>query len=297
MSRNTFGIIILAFILCSSCAFNGRFHRPWHIPIPIETIPSFDFEGDTTFIDYDSETHQMNLLDQERSLINKNFSIKTMEFKSSSGHQLDAWLLRPTLKKPIATVLHFHGSAGNLLTQHESINPLIEYGFQILTFDYSGYGSSEGKATRKNVLKDAYSLVDFALTQTDLNETKMILYGQSYGGYLAAVVGANRQEDIAGIVVEGAFTSHQEEALHEAPFWGALVKNEKHTDQEIKKNQKPILIIHSREDQIVPIQFGQKIFENAHHPKEFYEIDHGHIQGLQYYSEEISNKIKKMLDE
>jgi hypothetical protein len=56
------------------------------------------------------------------------------------------------------------------------------------------------------------------------------------------------------------------------------------------------LLIHSEEDKKVPIKFGKKIFDNANNPKEFYQIKKAHILGLQYYSQEIANKIKFMLN-
>ena len=38
---------------------------------------------------------------------------------------------------------------------------LTKNGFQIFIFDYSGFGYSEGKATRKNALEDAFSAFQF----------------------------------------------------------------------------------------------------------------------------------------
>ncbi|MEP3211431.1 MAG: alpha/beta fold hydrolase [Maribacter sp.] len=204
-------------------------------------------------------------------------------------------MLKPKGSKPKATIVHFHGSAMDILTQYQAISPLLKYDFQIITFDYSGYGFSTGKASRKNALKDAYSFLDFAKNHKQVRGSKLILYGQSYGGYLTAVVGANRQNEIDGIVIEGAFTSHKAEAKYEVPFWGNLVKNEKYADKEIQKNRKPVLIIHSKEDKKVPIKFGKNIYENANQPKEFYEIDKPHILGLQYYPKEIARKIDSLI--
>ena len=209
---------------------------------------------------------------------------------------MNAWFLTPKEIKPIATIIHFHGSAGNLLSQYKTISPLIDYGFQIISFDYSGYGFSEGKATRKNAIEDAYSFLDFAKKHEHIKSTKLILYGQSYGGYLASIVGSNKQNDIDGIVIEGAFSSHKAEANYTVPVLGLIVKNEEKAVVEIRKNNKPVLVIHSTEDKKVPLKFGKKIFKNANQPKEFYEIDKPHILGLQYYSKEISKKIKMMLD-
>lgn len=292
-----FKIFFFLLLLClvSSCAFNKTFHHAQRLPYSIEKMPSFSINSDTTFIHYDKMNQEISFSKPKNKIVNQNYSIKNLFFKSSSGNRLNGWFLTPKNTTPIATILHFHGSASNLLMQYESINPLIEYGFQVFTFDYSGYGYSEGKPTRKNALKDAYAALEFVINNHKKKETPLLIYGHSYGGYLASVVGSNQQNNIDGIVVEGAFSSHKEEAKFTAGFFGNLVKNEAIAHQEISKNKKPLLIIHSTEDKRVPLKFGEKIFEHANHPKEFYEIDKAHILGLQYYSEEIANKIKAML--
>lgn len=289
-------ILILIFFFFSSCAFNSKFHYPIKINRNVDELGVFSYGKDTLLFKYNEEAKSIDIKDNKGVSKHPNFTIEAFNFISSSGNKLHGWLLKPKTTKPIATIIHFHGSANDILTQYQAISPLIQYGFQIITFDYSGYGFSKGKATRKNTLKDAYSFLDFTKNYKRIKESKIILYGQSYGGYLAAVVGSNRQNDIDGIVIEGAFSSHKEEAKYEVPFWGNLVKNEEKADQEIKKNQKPVLIIHSAEDKKVPIKFGKKIYNNANQPKVFYEIDKPHIMGLQYYSKEISEKIETMLN-
>lgn len=290
-----FTSLVLLAIICTSCAFNNQFHHPIKINYKVDELRVFSYGKDTLFFDYNKETSAINITDKNDLSQHNHFSIEAFDVPSSSGNQLHGWLLKPHNLKPIATIVHFHGSAGDILTQYEAISPLIDHGFQVITFDYSGYGFSEGKATRKNALLDAYSLLDFASTHQDVKNNKLILYGQSYGGYLATVVGANRQESIDGIVIEGAFSRHKDEAKYQAHFFGNLVKNEKKADQEIKKNQKPILVIHSKEDTKVPLKLGKKIFEQANQPKEFYEIDKAHILGLQYYSKAIADKIKELV--
>lgn len=295
MTKIRFLTLILSVLLLSSCAFNKIFHHSQKLPYTIAEMLSFDVKGDTTFINYDKKTDHITLLKPKRKIINKNYTIKNVFFESESGNVLNGWLLTPKNTKPKATILHFHGSASNLLMHYEFISPLTEYGYQIFTFDYSGYGYSEGKSTRKNALKDAYSALEFVKTKYK-KEQQLIIYGHSYGGYLTAVVGSNKQNDIDGLVIEGAFSSHKAVANYEVPILGYLVKNEQIAADEIKKNQKPLLIIHSSEDKKVPLKFGKKILNAANEPKEFYQIKKAHILGLKYYSKEIADKIKVMLN-
>lgn len=296
MCYRTFLHLALVVALTASCAFNSRFHYPSKIPVSIESLKSFDFGKDTVLFNLNPQDKTIHFSRKDGEPIDKDFMIRVDTIKSKSGNVLNAWLMTPTTINPKATVVHFHGSAGNLFTQYKAISPLLNYGYRVLTFDYSGYGFSSGKATRKNALKDAYSILDYVKGKDELRHGEIILYGQSYGGYLASVIGSNRQNEIDAIVVEGAFASHRDEARYTVPFWGSLVKNEEKADVEIKKNWKPVLVIHSKEDKKVPIEFGKIIFENANHPKQFYEIDQSHILGLQYYAEEIAEKIHQLLN-
>ncbi|MEE9406706.1 MAG: alpha/beta fold hydrolase [Polaribacter sp.] len=295
MRHSLFFIILSLFF--TSCAFNSKFHHPIKVPMDIDKLTEFSYEEDRTptYFQYDKSNSEISLSNSDRKTINENYTIKSSFFSSSSGNLLNGWLLTPKDTKPIATILHFHGSAQNVLSHYKSIEPLLQYGFQVFTFDYSGYGFSEGKSTRKNALKDAYSAFNYIKKIETIKNTRLIIYGQSYGGYLASIVGSNKQEDIEGLVIEGAFSAHKDEAKHMSPFFGNLVKNEIKAENEIQKNFKPVLIIHSVEDKIVPFKFGEKIFKSANTPKEFYEIDKAHIMGLQYYSKEINAKIKSLI--
>ena len=296
MSNFRFLIFTLTVLIFSSCAFNKTFHNSQKLPYTIDKMPSFSLKNDTTFINYNKDNQEIILSKSKNNIINKNYTIRNTFFKSASGNLLNGWLLTPRNTKPKALILHFHGSASNLLMHYETISPLLAHGFQVFTFDYSGYGYSEGKSTRKDVLKDAYSALDFVIDNYKQNDKQLIIYGHSYGGYLASIIGSNRQKNIDALVIEGAFSAHKEEANYKVPILGYLVKNEEIAAIEIQKNYKPILIIHSKEDKKVPIKFGNKIFEKANEPKEFFEIKKGHILGLQYYSKEIADKIKAMIN-
>ena len=168
--------------------------------------------------------------------------------------------------------------------------------FQVFIFDYSGFGFSEGKATRKQVLSDANAALNYIKGREDVKGTKLVIYGQSLGGHLSAVVAAQRQEEIDGLVIEGAFSSHKDIAAENAGFFGRLLVCEQYSASEsIRNYKKPVLIIHSTEDDIIPFEMGKKLFDNANNPKEFYEIKHCHMCGPDFYAESIAQKIKKMV--
>lgn len=223
------------------------------------------------------------------------FDVESVVFDSKSGNRLNGWFVTSKDIPPKATILHLHGNGECLHVHHQIIAPLVKQGFRIFTFDYSGFGFSEGKARRQVVLEDAVSALDYVLDKSELRP--LVVYGQSLGGHLAVVLTAMRQQDIDALAIEGAFSSHKDIAVEALGHKGVrhIVKEGYSALDSIKNIHKPILVIHSREDKEVPFKLGEKLFNQANAPKEFYPVDSGHVRGLLYYEKEIAQKINKML--
>lgn len=291
---------ILTVLILTACSLNKIYLHPTKMP-PISadkekvTITSKS-EIDTTIVEFKTKTLQPTFLTNKLDTINLDYTVESVVFKSSNGNNLNGWLLKPKNVDPTITLLHFHGNAGFLLSQYKAMTPLLKYGFQAFVFDYSGFGFSEGKATRKNVLLDGNTALSYVKSRDDVKNTKVIIYGQSLGGHLSAVVAQQRQTEIDGLVIEGAFSSHKDIAVDKAGFLGRIFVSEKYSAcKSIQGYKKPVLVIHSTEDETIPFEMGQKIYANANEPKEFYEIKHCHICGPAFYADSISYKIKNMI--
>lgn len=294
VKQNIFQLSIIT-ILLTSCSFNKLFLQPTKIPASTTQL-SLKTAGDSTLVSFSGEAHQPVFLKNGTDTITFDFSIESVNYKSANGNILNGWLLKPKNITPTTTLLHLHGNGGCLLSQFKAISPLVEKGFQVFMFDYSGFGFSQGKSTRKNVLLDALSTLDYLKTRPDISTTTLLLYGQSLGGHLSAVVAAQRPDVISGLIIEGAFSSHKDIGGHMVPVLGKIfVKQGYSAVKSIKDFHKPVLVIHSTEDEMIPFYMGKKIFDNANEPKEFYEVKKCHICAPQFYAAEIAEKIKKML--
>ena len=284
----------------TACSFNKMYLQPTSLPkIPQDKDKvsiTTTTKNDTTFVEFNTKTLQPTFLKNNKDTIILDYTIESVVFKSLSGNNLNGWLLKPKNIDATTTLLHFHGNAGFLLSQYQAITPLLKYGFQAFVFDYSGFGFSEGKATRDNVLLDGNSALTYIKSREDVKNTKLVIYGQSLGGNLSAVVAQQRETDIDGLVIEGAFSSHKDIAAKTAGVFGRLLVSEKYSAyKSIRTFKKPVLIIHSTEDEVIPFKMGQKIFDNTIAPKEFYEIKKCHICGPEFYADSISLKIINML--
>lgn len=235
-------------------------------------------------------------LDSLNNPVDLGYDLESFDFDGSNG-KLNGWHLIPR-SNPIITIIHFHGNAGFLLSQLKAIDPLVEQGFEVYMFDYSGFGFSEGEAARENVRNDALLFVDYVNNQTANSNIKKVIYGQSLGGHLAAAIAYEVQDVIDGVVIEGGFSSHSDIAGNRVPVLGNIFIREMYSGKRgIKKLNKSVLIVHSSEDKTIPIRQGKRLFKRANSPKEFYEIDKCHICGPNYYGQEIADKIIEMLSE
>ena len=292
-------IITVASLLClfASCSFNKQFFNPTKVPAGEKQLSLSTPNGIDFLVLFEGDAHQPLFLKDGKDTIHLDFTIESVVFESSNGNNLNGWMLKPKDGIPTATILHFHGNAGFLVMQHYSIAKLLNYGFQVFTFDYSGYGFSEGKPTRKNVVQDGLSAFDYVKKRADVQSTQLVIYGQSLGGNLAATIVAERENEMDGVVLEGGFSSYKDMGAEFASIFGrVLVKDKRPGFKAIRNFNKPVLIIHSIDDEIVPFKMGEKLFVNANEPKVFYEIDECHICGLYYYPDSISQKIRGMLE-
>jgi fermentation-respiration switch protein FrsA (DUF1100 family) len=271
------------------------FLQPMVVPAGAKKL-TMSAPGDTTIVDFDSINHQPHFLKNGRDTIAQDYTIESVVFKSGNGNLLNGWFVRSKDVAPDVTLLHVHGNGGFVLTQYMGLVPLLKYGFQFFVFDYSGYGFSKGESTRNNILADAHAALTYLKTREDVGGTRVVVYGQSLGGHLSAVLAEQRQHDIDALVIEGAFSSHKDIAAEHAGFIGRWLVTEPYSaSKSIRDYKKPVLVIHSTEDEIIPYEMGQKLFSLANEPKSFYEIRHCHICGPENYPDSISAKIYSML--
>ena len=233
---------------------------------------------------------------KNQDTLKQNLSIKSYFFKTESGRKINAWLINSKTEMPKISVFALHGNSGNLNSQYQKFTELTKYGFQIFLFDYAGFGYSEGKSTRKNAVEDSFSAFEFFKNLDEIKNTPKIIYGQSIGGNFSIPVASKNQNDIEGLVLEGSFLNFKNLAKRKTSIIGSLIIKENEDNQlNLKRFNKPILIIHSKEDKVIPIEMGRKLYEYANEPKEFFEINQPHTKGILFFSKEISEKIYRMI--
>jgi fermentation-respiration switch protein FrsA (DUF1100 family) len=195
-------------------------------------------------------------------------------FKSSDGLRLSGWYI-PVEGSELA-VLFCHGNGGNIAHRLDSINIFHNLGLNCFIFDYRGYGSSEGKPNEQGTYLDAGAAYQWLREEKKISPDNIIIFGRSLGGSIAAQLAGKVKA--RALVIEGAFTSFADIGQKFYPYmpvrWFARFNYR--TIDYIKKVNCPVMLIYSRNDDIVPFEFGPELYEAANEPKELVEIFGSH---------------------
>jgi alpha-beta hydrolase superfamily lysophospholipase len=215
---------------------------------------------------------------------------------AADGVKLHAWLIYPT-GNPIGTIYFLHGNAENISTHTRSVYWLVDEGYQVLALDYRGYGRSEGKPDVDEVLTDIDSGIAWLTRQivAESPELPVYLLGQSLGAALAIRyldLHPEQASQFNALVVEAAFSRYGligRQAAAKSPLTWAfqypvqwfLPRRHDPADAIARLQGLPILIIHSRDDAIIPYMHGQALWEQTGRNSTFITARGAHIGAFQ----------------
>jgi len=217
-------------------------------------------------------------------------SYEDVFFPAADGAPLHGWFLpAATGAKARGAVLHLHGNAANVTGHYEFVRWLPAAGYHVLTFDYRGYGRSEGRVSREGTIEDAAAALDYIRGREDVDPGRVLVFGQSIGGAISVLLGARRRGQIRGLVVEGGFSDYRRIVCHHVmhhplltvlAWWLPFLvpKGFDPIDSVAAVSPVPVLFVHGKADHIVPWQMSQEMYERAGQPKEFWLIE-----GMDHY--------------
>lgn len=217
-----------------------------------------------------------------------------VRFTARDGTRLHGWFI-PAEGEAIGTVVHFHGNAQNMTAHFSFVAWLPAEGFNLLTFDYRGYGGSDRKEpTRRGLFKDGVAALDYIRHRDDTDPNRVVVLGQSLGGAVAlSVVGRKHPDGVRAVAVDSSFYSYQSMvrdkiALLPVLRWfrwplSLVVVGNSYSPGRSADDISPIplLVLHGTEDTVVPYRHGEKLFTKAREPKEFIAVERGrHTEAL-----------------
>lgn len=226
------------------------------------------------------QSHLVYFPDKQLSNTPSAFGLEyaSVNIPTSDGENLHGWWVPVTGAK--GTVLLFHGNAGNISHRINYLTMFSKLGYNVLLFDYRGYGQSSGKPSESGTYLDAQAAWRYLTETKSIAPERIILFGESLGGAVATWLAAKEKPGL--LVLASAFTSVPELAAEFYPFlpvrWISHFKY--NTLQALQAVHRPVFIAHSPEDDIVPFHHGQRLFQAAHEPKQFLELEGSHNTGF-----------------
>ncbi len=203
---------------------------------------------------------------------------ETVTLQTDDGLRLSGWFIPHPAAR--ATLLFLHGNAGNISHRLESIRLFHELRLAVFIIDYRGYGQSEGKPTEDGTYRDAAAAWRYLVGERHIAPHAIVIFGRSLGAAIAAELASHTQP--GALIIESAFTSAPNIAAHLYPWlpvrWMSRYRYD--TQQSLQAITCPLLVIHSREDDLIPYAQGEQLFAHAREPKQFLELHGGHGDGF-----------------
>lgn len=196
---------------------------------------------------------------------------------------LHGWLLPAQGDEPRGTVYFLHGNGENISTHFGNVMWLPAHGYQVFLLDYRGYGRSTGTPDIEPALLDVETGFHWLRQYPQTRHTPLFILGQSLGGALAITFAAHvpdLSQQVRGVVIDSAFASYRDIAREKlGQFWltwplqyplsWLVPARHDPVDHIAALAPTPLLILHSAQDQVVPLHHGQRLFETAAPPKMF----------------------------
>ncbi len=215
----------------------------------------------------------------------------------SGGNELSARLELPANGRPhnFALFAHCFTCTKNLNAVRNISGSLVEFGFGVLSFDFTGLGNSEGEFSDTNFSSNISDLIAAADFLAENYNTPSLIIGHSLGG-AAAIFAAQKIDSVQAIATIGA-PANPEHVTHliedeienivssgeaKVNIGGRPFKVKKQFIDDLKEHKlakvltdmrKSALILHSPQDKVVAIENAAELYKAAHHPKSFISLD------------------------
>lgn len=218
-------------------------------------------------------------------------------FTGSGGDQLAARLDLPDGEpQAYALFAHCFTCSKDLAAATRISRGLVERGFGVLRFDFTGLGSSEGEFANTNFSSNVDDLVLAAGWLRDHHEAPAVLVGHSLGG-AAVLAAAGQVPEVVAVATIGApFDPAHVTELFPAPV-RARMEQEGEAEVQLAGRtfrvrhqlledlaaqnltaaigslRRALLVSHSPIDEIVDVDNARQIFQAARHPRSFVSLD------------------------
>ena len=204
-------------------------------------------------------------LEKTPELLSINFDNIYLEYQ---GNKIHGWYIKnennTNLNLKNNVILFFHGNAGNISYRLNYIHKFYDMGFNLLFYDYPGFGNSEGNPNEENCVNSGKLFYEYLIKEKKFKHENIIFYGESIGGAICANLG--NQLNIKYLILQSTFSDIKEIiqklAIHN--YFGILINNlgfetieylKNRNKKNIIKKKMKTMIIHSNQDELIDIKY------------------------------------------
>ncbi len=201
-----------------------------------------------------------------------------LRIPTADGETLAAWWVPATPSR--GAVLLFHGNAGSIADRIDYLPHFHAMGYAVLLVDYRGYGASTGKPSEQGTDLDAQAAWQWLTVGRGIKPGAIVLAGESLGGAVAAGLAARVQP--RALVLVSTFTSVTDLGSEIYPWLPVrLISRYRYDTLAYLRNYRgPVLVAHSRDDEIVPFAHGERLYAAASGHKTMLEMRGGHNESF-----------------
>ena len=217
-----------------------------------------------------------------------------VEIVTEDSVRLHGWFVPAESAR--ATLLFFHGNAGNISHRLDSLVIFNRMNLDVLIIDYRGYGQSQGSVSEIGTYRDAGAAWRYLTETRGVEPDRIIVFGRSLGASIAAWLASQHRP--AALILESPFSSVVSMGQRLYPFlpvkW--LAKFSYDTRQYVSAITCPLLVVHSKTDEIVPYAEGRLVFDAAPADKRFLDIRGGHNDGFLASGQTYINGLESFIE-
>jgi fermentation-respiration switch protein FrsA (DUF1100 family) len=192
---------------------------------------------------------------------------------TADGERLRAWHLARA--DALAEVVYFHGNGGNLSMWCDVIVGLWRAGYDVLAFDYRGYGASSGSPSEAGLYRDGEAVIARVHERRGTSGRPLIYWGRSLGTTMAAHAATVRPPN--GIILEAGFPSMRAVVRSNPVLWvlSWFSSYEFPTARWMSSAHPPVLVLHGDADEVIPFALGRELYAQLPGAKSFFTVTAG----------------------
>lgn len=198
--------------------------------------------------------------------------------QTPDGYPLHSWW-KPPAASDGPVLLYLHGNAGHLGDRAEKLRPYLDAGYGVLLVTYRYNAGAGGAPSEAGLIEDGRTALGF-LRGKGIGDDRVVLYGESLGTGIAVNLATESRHK--AVILEAPYSSIADVAA--SIYWYVpvryLIKDRFDSTAVISRIKAPLLIVHGKQDRVIPARFAERLFEAAVEPKRLVLVEGAHHTNL-----------------